>query len=88
MSSNLKIVIGSYGVPWLSHHGASGGVSLASRERACRFAHLAALLKPRLPGYISDKQCGLWPGKPYRVIAVRLEGESELGWLIAECEPA
>ena len=87
-SSMLKIVIGSYGVKWLPHHGASGGVSLHTREAAEWFADCAAQLNPPLPGYKSADRCGLWPGTtPYRVVAVQVEGDAEQGWLVAECEP-
>ena len=84
---SLKIIIGSYGTPWLPHHGASGGVSLRNRERAERFAHLAALIRPRLPGYKSPDACGLWPGSPHRIVGVEIEGDELKGWLIATCEP-
>lgn len=84
----LTIVIGSYGTPWLPHHGASGGISLPSRERALRFAHLAGLLKPRVPGYTSAEQCGLWPGTPHRIVKIEVSGDESKGWLIATCEKA
>lgn len=84
---SLKIVIGSYGTPWLPHHGASGGVSLVTREAAEWFANSAAQLKPPLPGYTSPDQCGLWPGPTLqRIVTVELEGDESRGWLIAMCE--
>lgn len=84
---SLTIVIGSYGFSWLPHHGASGGVSLHTREAAEWFADCAARLKPPLPGYKSAEQCGLWPGKTLRIVSVEVEGDEHKGWLIAECEP-
>lgn len=83
----LKIIVGNYGHPWKPHHGASGGVSLKDRTEALRFAKLAAILQPTLPGYKSERDCGLWPGPLVRLERARVEGNRKHGVVIAECVP-
>ena len=84
--ARLKIIIGSYGFKWVGWHGASGGVTLRP-EHVAQFVEYARRFKPLLPGYESPSRCGLWPGKPYRVVDVEQQGDDERGWIIAECEP-
>ncbi len=81
----VRIVIGSYGTPWLPHHGASGGVSFSSRLQA--EGHVYEASHWCLPGYRSPEQCGLWPGSPHRIVTVEIDGDESKGWLVATCEP-
>lgn len=79
----LKIVIGCYGtLEWHPYHGASGGMSISSYKQAMRLRRRIAAGKKKL-----DVPKGLWPGMPYCVVSLELEGNKKRGFLIAVCEP-